>query len=630
MAQVEIDLSNNSTAKEYLTKAISILESKDGELPFLRNLAIAQAVMAKMYFNEGEFVNCLEARAKCLSILTGETDFSIAKDSIPEVVLDQSLLVELLIEFISEMSAPTSNSNESFQDSFDHFARLFDESIDLLVGGHQSDQSKLTWRNYVKDGYFKLSDSYLNSNRLKEAFHFAEKSRAILLYDRVVAEIDNNDQSELKQLLLKAEVDWFFERDTTLKSSHRRKLDSLNDLFRESNYSKLKPNASRSYDYGDLKKFQTSLGQKQNAIYFISGNGKTWILRISRDNIVSNFISHDEVGILDYNLFLGKLRSSSAGTSDPEYPEMINSIVKEIHFMPEKEGILIIPDGIWNYLPFESLIVDDHHLLSRNSVSYNYSASLSYLDRPKPGRAKILALAPFSNFQFEGIKNEFSFDQLEYTRNELNGIKTRFDVEALIGNSANLRELQNRKKVNSILHLATHAFGNDSSGFGSYLVLANTDSIEIISHEQIENMNLPLEMTVLSACETGLGQLNKGEGLMSLARGFFAAGSKSVITSLWKADDESTYKIMTAFYKYLARGQRKDEALRNAKLEYLENCDPLKSSPFYWAAFIPIGDMSPIRPVPWHLRWWFWPCIILIIGGTAGYGYQRSRKRRAA
>ena len=143
-------------------------------------------------------------------------------------------------------------------------------------------------------------------------------------------------------------------------------------------------------------------------------------------------------------------------------------------------------------------------------------------------------------------------------------------------------------------------------------------------------MNLPLEMVVLSACETGVGELLKGEGMLSLANGFTQAGAKSVITSLWKADDESTYKIMTAFYKYLARGQRKDEALRNAKLEYLENCDPLKSSPYYWAAFIPIGDMSPIRAKPLYLQWGFWLMIGVAVLGVWGYRRHLIDCKRAA
>jgi CHAT domain-containing protein len=217
------------------------------------------------------------------------------------------------------------------------------------------------------------------------------------------------------------------------------------------------------------------------------------------------------------------------------------------------------------------------------------------------------------------------------TEEEVKSIVASVGGISLAGHLAVKDSFLAKAKNYNMIHLATHASVNWKNPDLSVIHFSPVElRSSFLTLDELQRTWLPLEMTVLSACETGLGQLNKGEGLMSLARGFFAAGSKSVITSLWKADDESTYKIMTAFYKYLARGQRKDEALRNAKLEYLENCDPLKSSPFYWAAFIPIGDMSPIRPVPWHLRWWFWPCLVLMVVGMGAYAYRHLQSRRAA
>ena len=83
---------------------------------------------------------------------------------------------------------------------------------------------------------------------------------------------------------------------------------------------------------------------------------------------------------------------------------------------------------------------------------------------------------------------------------------------------------------------------------------------------------------------------------MSLSKSFFHAGAKSAIVSLWPVDDCATSAIMKYFYKYLNLGERKDQALRNAKIEYRTSVDSDHNHPYYWAGFIVIGDCSPVWP----------------------------------
>ena len=110
------------------------------------------------------------------------------------------------------------------------------------------------------------------------------------------------------------------------------------------------------------------------------------------------------------------------------------------------------------------------------------------------------------------------------------------------------------------------------------------------------NLQLNADMVVLSACETGIGELQKGEGIISLARGFTYAGAKSIITSLWSVEDECTKKIMISFYEYLDQGLAKDAALRQAKLDYIndEQTTHVDAHPFYWSPFIGVGDMGKL------------------------------------
>ena len=122
-------------------------------------------------------------------------------------------------------------------------------------------------------------------------------------------------------------------------------------------------------------------------------------------------------------------------------------------------------------------------------------------------------------------------------------------------------------------------------------------------------------MVVLSACETGIGELQRGEGIISLARGFSYAGAKSIITTLWSVNDRSTQKVMELFYSNLAEGVPKDAALRQAKLTYLDEYPHLGKSPYFWAGIIPIGDMSPISfQSMWYQNPWIWMGALLIFG----------------
>ena len=112
--------------------------------------------------------------------------------------------------------------------------------------------------------------------------------------------------------------------------------------------------------------------------------------------------------------------------------------------------------------------------------------------------------------------------------------------------------------------------------------------------------------------------------MVSLARGFFYAGTRSLLTTLWTVDDEQTASIMLNYYKYLQAGQTKDQALRLAKTDYLRDNSALRSHPYYWAAFIPMGDPTPLQ-FPQAYGWVLWLSVGLL-GLLLGLAWWR-RKR---
>ncbi len=165
-----------------------------------------------------------------------------------------------------------------------------------------------------------------------------------------------------------------------------------------------------------------------------------------------------------------------------------------------------------------------------------------------------------------------------------------------------------------ILHLGMHGIANVENSLYAYLLFNSaSDSMEDgkLNAYELYNMQINAQLTVLAACETGFGKLEKGEGIMSLARAFQYAGCPSIVTSLWKADGRSTGDLMMRFYTYLDEGENKSLALQRSQKEFLKSAPPDQTHPYYWATFILIGDDQPIGSN--KLKWWILGGGILIL-----------------
>jgi CHAT domain-containing protein len=145
-----------------------------------------------------------------------------------------------------------------------------------------------------------------------------------------------------------------------------------------------------------------------------------------------------------------------------------------------------------------------------------------------------------------------------------------------------------------ILHLAVHGFADTQYPERSALVLgADPQSGDdgLLQVREIIRLRLNAELTTLSACDSGVGKLQGQEGISNLVEAFLVAGSKAIVASLWSADDTFASALMEQFYRHLAQGEDTSSALRNAKLELLAKYGD-QVSPFYWAAFIAVGETS--------------------------------------
>ena len=255
--------------------------------------------------------------------------------------------------------------------------------------------------------------------------------------------------------------------------------------------------------------------------------------------------------------------------------------------------LLIIPDGSLYHIPFEALYDGSEYMIEKSTISYANSATLLQQLKTKGGNNnKLLAFAPtFSD------NNSLKLLPLPHNIIEVNNIISHFDGTIYKNNLATLKAFKNESAKYGVLHLATHAVINDEQPEESFLAFSETNNEEtLLFNNDIYNLNIAASMVCLSACESGIGLLKKGEGMLSLSRAFFYAGASSIVNTKWKINDNSTAQIMKGFYNYLYDGKAKDKALQLAKLDFMnKNKQNNLRHPYYWSGVVVSGNVDSIN-----------------------------------
>jgi len=280
------------------------------------------------------------------------------------------------------------------------------------------------------------------------------------------------------------------------------------------------------------------------------------------------------------------------------YNELVD-IALQVH--GNKKNLLIVPDNILNKVPFDCLYKENkqnrlYPIINEFEISYLYSIDqLDDLNSANVKNQRILCLAPtFANQQKSNDVNRNSENEnlyeLAYAQEELEFLSDNFKGKFLSGEDAISKAFLNDINKHGIIHLATHGSLNPQNPMLSKIHFYD----KTLTNYELENLKVSPELVVLSACNTANGKIKEGEGVISLSRGFFEAGVKSLQSSLWSIDDYTSSGIMKSMYTYLKKGESKSNSLRLAKLKHLEESDKTRSHPYFWAAMIHIGDPSPI------------------------------------
>jgi len=318
---------------------------------------------------------------------------------------------------------------------------------------------------------------------------------------------------------------------------------------------------------------------------------------------------------------LSLLQSRTAMEQAGAYRELAYGIYRDGLFpvlealQSKAENLLVIPDSWLAFLPFEALFYEPSpqsswerapFLLRRFSVQYAFSLAILESQRSLPSKAEkhLLQLAPRFSAGQRGLP---SLLQSAGEAPVAETCKSRLYEDE----QANFETLKREAAAYRIVHLSTHA-GVDTGGLLPRVEFSDRS----VLLPDIYALQLQADLVVLSACQTGLGQFRKGEGVMSLSRAFTYAGAKGLISSLWTINEAATANLLQRLYKQLQQGDSKAAALRQSKLGYLD--DPatpaFQKSPYYWAGLVYLGDdSSVIFKSCWHFSLLIWPILLLLV-----------------
>lgn len=353
-----------------------------------------------------------------------------------------------------------------------------------------------------------------------------------------------------------------------------------------------------------VKKIQTEILNQQTALvsYYFTANSLISFV-VTGDAFKYRSVAIDSS--LYRNILSSREALESSGTFDKTAAnatgrKLFNQLLQPVFdLIGKKKQLIIIPHNELHYIPFEILVNPgtSAYLVKDFAISYNYAASFLEKNDQSSGRKDVLAFAPFASFLQNKDSSGNIFTALPASKKEVASLQGKIFLDT----AATKYNFLQHAAAYPIIHLATHAQANDKNPLESFIAFypqKNSTALQYRLYEpEIYNLHLNRSsLIILSACETGKGQLVNGEGLMSLSRAFSYAGCPSVITSLWKAEDNATAYLTQKLYYYLQKGFAKDEALQKAKLDYLEDetIAPNFKTPNFWAQLILVGDASAL------------------------------------
>lgn len=656
-----IGLKQYSIAKKVLQK---IIRNKQGDLSnSYKNLAFIALQeqnidLANNYFKEAKAALLASKNFNTRSFIQfsiEEAELKIANNKISQAqkTLDEALKLVLpnhtnkglpekevlypdrnLVRLF-EIYAQTFKNTDSILQAYD----LSFYAADLLMQNYTSQETKIVHQTNHKIRSEKcvrlLWNAYLKTNNrsyIEKAFVYAEQSKSPVLYDKIRANNSSFNNGSYPQKTLVAQREKLLDDLLRLqfKNSDKEAMNevvvTIQKIDREINTlaaAKAPVIRDKTINFEVLQK---KLKEEKASIksYFL-GKTDAYLFSIDAHNI--SMIKLNNIANLeaDIRTFTGFFNDPSAINNHiSNFTLGAHQTFNSLHVAPNStaKNLVLIPDGLLHFLPFESLLTEATSSLSFAEmpflvkdwgVAYCYNVYDYLLHTSEKENKEALLLGVFPIF-------ENTPQALSYSEEESKSIESQFPMTALLKSEATKNNFLEISKSASIIHLSTHA------GSGDFLVPAyiqfRDDKLYL---PEIYSLDMTDKTIILSACETGVGKLQRGEGALSVARAFKYAGASKLLVTHWEVNDQSTAQVMGEFYKALKKNETVFEANTTAKLAYLHNpnISNLKKSPYFWNSFAYYGSLQAPNQNKNYFIW----CLSLILSLVVIYGIWKVFKR---
>ncbi len=550
-----------------------------------------------------------------------------------------------------------------------------DDLIGFVREKHHTYKDKLAFAEQVRKIYadaievqMQLYTTNKNQRHLEKAFYYSEKSKANTLKEliteskakefvglpsRIVA-IEQDLKSKHAEYISRIIAESTEENSDSIKIAGyeselfeiNRREDSLVQVI-EKEYPKYHQLKYQN-NIVSVQEIQGRLDENTTILeFFVADTSAVFVFMISKDQL-----KIEKINTKGLTVQLEKFKKAIVDKNTPLFKELSHSLYQTL-LKPVKNNIagdrlIMVPDDMLWGLNFELLCVqkdvsnnpmDFSYLLKEYEISYANSINVLYaVSQNKHVADKQEECLAFSFSDDEKLFDTKAIslatlraakEDLPGTRKEIREISNIIDGQYYFGAQAIEANFKKNAEQYNILHLALHGEIDNERPENSKLLFTKTkDTVEdnyLYSHELFA-MNIPAELTVLSACNTGAGKIAKGEGVMSLGNAFQYAGTKSLLLSRWEISDRTTPVLMKYFYTNLKTGMNKSRALQRAKLQYLKTADVNRLDPFYWGGFYLIGDVAPI---PFQSNTlWYWVLIFGLIVLLGVFLYYRTKRKQ--
>lgn len=631
-----LNLKNYQKAKDCYFKTVEY--AKKGNDP--ERLARGYSNISQVAFYEKNYASAQAFYQKALGYLklsSNPKDFFSNPTAKQFSIIPNKELVLVLAgnktEFL--LNLYKNNRSQDYINACIKTALLADSVITSIRYEQVGEQSKLYWRNRTREFYTNAVEACYLANDITLAFYFMEKSRAVLLNDQLnalSASLHLPAAEAVKEEALQMNIIAEQQKFSALSDTSRNYYDQQNKLLlARENYERYIKSLEQKFPAYYQFKYAESIPpltalqhvlaiNKQSFVHYFVNDTLVYILGITPGAVKLIKLKKKDFDIKFLSEFIQLCADAQMLNNHySRFAQLSNSIYRTL-FEPlklPKGRVIICADNF--LLPFEALCTDtagSRFLIYDYAFSYVYSARylmnkfISY-----EAKGDFLGVAPASfaaGLNVIDLKN--SAAALDASANYYNHVQLLTNDKAAKSNF--LKQLPGYTVVNIFSHATA-----DTTGTEPLLFMA--DSVIHLSELQLIN-NPATQLVVLSACQTNVGKTATGEGIYSLARGFASAGIPAVSATLWKADEETIYKLSEIFNRNLSTGMSKDEALQQAKLSFLQDnkTSSEKLLPYYWANMILVGNTDPVKlTANSRYAWWLAAGIfmlaILVIFWTA-------------